>query len=147
MDEQPIAVFERARLPGQWPAVLRLCEHEVEISYLRMGLLRSRESRQRMRYEQIAQVVVSRGGIVGYWELIIESTGGHTMRIYPLRQDVAQEARTAIEERMKLTRSMAAPSSAPSIATQIRELSELRDTGIITEAEFETKKKDLLDRM
>jgi Short C-terminal domain len=42
---------------------------------------------------------------------------------------------------------MAAPSSAPSIATQIRELSELRDTGIITEAEFETKKKDLLDRM
>ena len=148
MEEAPIAVFENVGLPGQWPAVLRLYEHEAEVSQRRMGLLTSRESRQRARYDQIAQVVISKGGL-GYWGLVIESTGGHTMRIHPLRQDVAKEARAAIEARMKRAHSTAAaaPSGASSIAAQIRELSELCDAGIVTEAEFETKKKDLLDRM
>lgn len=36
---------------------------------------------------------------------------------------------------------------APSIAEQIRELGSLRDEGLITEEEFEEKKRELLDRM
>ena len=87
---------------------------------------------------------------MGYWALIIESTGGHTIRIESLRKDVAEEARAAIEERMNQTRTTAAaPGSAStsSIATQIRDLSQLRDDGLITEAEFDAKKRDLLDRM
>jgi hypothetical protein len=37
--------------------------------------------------------------------------------------------------------------NAPTLATRLRELSEARDAGLITEEEFEAKKKDLLDRM
>jgi hypothetical protein len=33
------------------------------------------------------------------------------------------------------------------IPEQIRKLGELRDAGVLTEEEFEAKKKDLLDRM
>jgi membrane protein YdbS with pleckstrin-like domain len=39
------------------------------------------------------------------------------------------------------------PSAPPSVAEQIRELAELRDQGLITAAEFEAKKAELLDRM
>lgn len=38
-------------------------------------------------------------------------------------------------------------SSAPSIPEQIQQLDELRKQGVVTEAEFETKKRELLDRM
>ena len=46
----------------------------------------------------------------------------------------------------------AAPAAAPSrsdvnVPDQLRELAELRDRGIITPAEFETKKAQLLERM
>jgi hypothetical protein len=34
-----------------------------------------------------------------------------------------------------------------SLAAQIRELAELKEAGIISEAEFESKKTQLLDRM
>jgi uncharacterized membrane protein YdbT with pleckstrin-like domain len=36
---------------------------------------------------------------------------------------------------------------APSIADQINDLAELRDRGLITEAEFEAKRRELLERM
>ncbi len=39
------------------------------------------------------------------------------------------------------------PEPTPDIANQIRELAELKDQGILTEEEFNTKKQDLLDRL
>jgi Short C-terminal domain len=65
------------------------------------------------------------------------------------RED-AESARALNQERADLAMSSSAGAvSAPvsDIPAQIRELARLRAEGIITEAEFETKKKDLLDRL
>ena len=50
---------------------------------------------------------------------------------------------------MSGTAPVAAPSSRAdaTVPDQLRELAELRDHGIITPAEFETKKAQLLERM
>jgi hypothetical protein len=45
------------------------------------------------------------------------------------------------------TTSEGASTSAPSLAVQIHELAELKEAGIISEAEFESKKTELLNRM
>jgi hypothetical protein len=41
----------------------------------------------------------------------------------------------------------AAPSAAPDIMGQLRQLGELRDAGVLTTEEFELKKADLLSRL
>ncbi|HEX9683097.1 MAG TPA: PH domain-containing protein [Acidimicrobiales bacterium] len=98
--------------------------------------------------------------ILGAGDLLIESAGqsgqqrfadithpsGVQNEIY--RQIEANETRTA--ERVASAHRSAVPrrdGDATSIPEQIRELSELRDQGIISAEEFETKKRDLLDRM
>jgi hypothetical protein len=142
MEETPVAVFRTASL-GPVEAV-RLYEHEVEVA--RAGILR--RSTQRVRYEQIAQVAVNRGLLST--TLTIESTGGDTMSVEGMSRITAEEARAAIQERVEIARVTARgteSTGAPPIATQIRELAELKKAGIITEEEFQTKKRDLLERM
>jgi hypothetical protein len=41
----------------------------------------------------------------------------------------------------------AAPAAPPSVPEQLQQLADLRDRGVITTAEFETKKAQLLERM
>lgn len=43
--------------------------------------------------------------------------------------------------------SASAQATAPSVAKQIKQLAELRDTGVLTEEEFAAKKAELLARM
>jgi len=42
---------------------------------------------------------------------------------------------------------VASPADEGDVPSQIRRLAELRDQGILTEEEFDSKKHDLLDRM
>jgi hypothetical protein len=136
VDETPIAFFKAGT------AALRIYDQEVEVAHA--GLIRV--TRQRIRYDQIAQVLIKSGMM--YSTLIIESTGGHTLQVGNMYPGKAQEARAAIQERMNLTAS-SAPTSVPGadIPAQIRALAELKEAGILTEAKFEAKKQDLLDRM
>jgi hypothetical protein len=148
MEETPFEVFET---PWFGPkSELRLYEHEVEVTHSRKKVWKGRVTGQRLRYEQIAQVVISDVPLGPYKILVIESTGGHTMRINPLSQDAANKACAAIQERMNLVRERGVAetsSSTPTVAAQIQELANLHDTGILTEEEFQTKKRDLLDRL
>ena len=62
----------------------------------------------------------------------------------------AEEARIVIQE--QVNRAASSSGASPSSPTHdvpalIRNLAELKEAGIISEAEFEAKKKDLLDRM
>ena len=144
MEETPIAVFRPA--PPAPPTVLRLYEQEIEASH--GGLVSV--TRQRVRYDQIAQVLVKRGLL--YTTLVIESTGGHTLEVTGMTTRGAQAAREAIQERMRTTASLGSTTTpnareTSSIGTVLRELAELKEAGIITEAEFEAKKRDLLDRL
>ena len=117
------------------PAAVRLYEHKVEVSH--GGL--ARVARQRVRYDQITQVLIRRG--ILFATLLIESTGGHTVRVESMLESEAQEARDMMQQRM---RTAVSASSTPanhggtaSVVAQLRELAELKEAGIITEAEFE----------
>ena len=142
-------IFSSSRLMKLFfPHVLLVHEDEVEV--IQPGLFK--ENKQRTRYEQIAQVVVRQG--LFFATLVIESTGGHTMLVESMWKQPAEEARSVIQERMHIASAArtfpSASESMPiqeSIPLQIRALAELKDAGIVTEAEFEAKKKDLLDRM
>jgi hypothetical protein len=141
MEEKPIAVFGTGLLGP--PVVARL--YQDEIAVVHGGRIRTE---QRIRYEQIAQVVVRKG--LQRSSLIIERTGGHALRVDGLGHITAEQAREGIQIRVQDARrsgTSASSASAPSIAAQIRELAELKEAGLITEEEFQTKKRNLLDRM
>jgi uncharacterized membrane protein YdbT with pleckstrin-like domain len=94
--------------------------------------------------------------IIGAGDLIIESAGTDgTTRFTNVRHPdgVQQEIYRQMEayENRTVNVSQAAPEPmpvpAPDVAGQIAKLADLRDRGAITEAEFETKKAELLERM
>jgi Short C-terminal domain len=131
---------------GGWN-VLYLFGHEVELR--NMGVTGSNV--QSIRYDQITQVAVKRGGMAA---LIIESRGGGTLTLKRATHSTAEEARRIIQERVNAALDASPPrhaereGSAPAdIPDQILKLSKLRDSGAITVEDFEAKKKDLLDRM
>jgi hypothetical protein len=145
VDESPIAIFRSAIYPLKVPAAVRVYEDAVEVTQLGLG----GRNTQRMLYQHIAQVTVRQS--LYRTTLMIEGSRGDTMLVENMTRKDAESARDLIRERTDLARSSSSvgAASAPvsDIPAQIRELARLREEGIITEAEFETKKKDLLDRL
>jgi hypothetical protein len=84
-----------------------------------------------------------------YTSLIIESTGGHTLDVERMDYEAAEKASDAIRQRMALVASSAGSPASPAtdIFAQLQSLADLREADIITQAEFEAKKKELLDRL
>lgn len=98
--------------------------------------------------------------IIGAGDLSIESAGRDGQSIFSdVRHPdgVQQEIYRQMEGNARKRASWAAPQAAaaapaapaagPSIPEQIEQLAELRDKGVISVEEFESKKADLLDRM
>jgi hypothetical protein len=138
-DETPIMTAQ-----GGWNTLL-LFEHGVELRS--MGLTGS--NIQRIRYDQITQVALGRG--VGS-ALTIESRGRNTLTLKRATHSTAEEARRIIEERVNAALDASrggVPERGGSadIPDQILKLSKLRDSGAITEGEYEAKKRELLERM
>lgn len=143
VDEEPIAVFKSA-LTLKVPAALRVYQDAVEVTQIGIG----GRNTQRIRYHQLAQVIVRKSLLRA--TLVIESSRGHSMLVESMSKQDAESARDIIRERAELAiSSSTGASSAPplDIPAQIRELARLREERIITEGEFNTKKKDLLDRL
>jgi hypothetical protein len=96
-------------------------------------------------------------------KLFVETSDGRSMEIGDLNPEKAESARALIEQRIAVYRDegvveqpavphqpaneSASPPRAADIPGQIRQLSELRDAGILSEDEFQAKKAELLDRM
>ena len=76
------------------PGAVRLYEQEVEVIY--PGL--TSERTQRIPYGQIAQILLRKGLV--FATLVIESTGGHTLRVEAMPKNTAAQAQAAIQERM-----------------------------------------------
>ncbi len=90
--------------------------------------------------------------LIGAGDLLIESAGetGQSRFSNVRKPEAIQNEIHHQIDRQKSHRSGqggAPPASPPSIATQIEELAALRDKGLISDEEFETKRKQLLDRM
>lgn len=131
-----------ARMGTGIPTRILVYPDEVEVRTLRPP----RRTTQRVRYDQMAQVFVVRR--IVFADLVIETRGGGTLTLAGMTKANAEEARTLIQERLDTPEPPdTALSAPPDIPEQIRKLAELRDAGVLNEDEFETKKKDLLDRM
>jgi hypothetical protein len=137
MSETPIFIVKGGT------SSLYIFEHGVEVRS--MGLFMS--NAYEIRYDQIAQISIKRGLRT---TLAIESRGGQITSVKTPYFWQADKGREIMQERMNRaldTTSEGATSSTQSLAAQIRELAELKEAGIISEAEFESKKTQLLDRM
>jgi hypothetical protein len=55
--------------------------------------------------------------------------------------------RRRVEDYITRRSAPASVTAAPDIPSQLKQLADLRDAGVLTDAEFDSKKKDLLDRM
>jgi membrane protein YdbS with pleckstrin-like domain len=87
--------------------------------------------------------------IIGAGNVILESAGRRSQEVFP---DLPNPAyiHNVIFRQMQANRQASvagASSSADSIPSQIEQLDQLRRRGLITDAEFEAKKVELLDRL
>jgi uncharacterized membrane protein YdbT with pleckstrin-like domain len=90
--------------------------------------------------------------IVGAGDLVIQSASEYGRNVFANVRDPEAVQRTIYEqgernkERMFRGRhaGSAAPASAPAISTELERLADLRDRGVLTEAEFQNQKKRIL---
>jgi hypothetical protein len=126
-----------------YPTSLAVFEDAVENIAVR-GIIATNV--QRVRYDQMARVFV-RHGIISA-DLVVETRGGATLEVRGASKREAEHASTVIRERIASGQARGAEDPAPlDVPGQIRKLAELRDSGAITEAEFQAKKAELLGRM
>lgn len=96
--------------------------------------------------------------LLGLGNLVIESASTGGSQVFKVVQDPSEiQRQISIQMERKVNRSSDALSTilsaavdtpaAPTLTDQVNELAVLRDQGHLTEAEFEAKKQELLDRM
>jgi hypothetical protein len=141
MSEKPLMELEESRMFGLWPRQLLIFENRVETR----GTELLRETIEPLGYDQIDRVTVSSG--VWFDNLLVGSRGSKPILMRGLNADTAERAKTLIEERVaRAGASSPHPqkfSTARDTADLVRKLAELRDAGVLTEEEFEAKKRAL----
>jgi uncharacterized membrane protein YdbT with pleckstrin-like domain len=126
-----------------------IAKHGVEIPMARISNINFRQG------------IVDR--LVGAGSLEIESAGhdgesrfSHVRHPDGVQQEIYRQIESNARRQATWSRDGTEPSDAPtaasptnsgSIPDQLKQLAELRDSGVITAAEFETKKAQLLERM
>lgn len=88
--------------------------------------------------------------VVGAGDLMVESAGEHGQQRFtdiPHPESVQQEIYHQVDAGRRVGGAGAAPGRMPTIPEQIEQLADLRDRGIVTDDEFQRKKRELLDRM
>jgi hypothetical protein len=141
MPVEPLLILRENRFSytseSRQPMSLRVFEDRVECTKPR---LIARGSTDTIRYEQIAQVIVHQGLV---WSaLAIETNGGGGFRIGGLKKHLAEEAKAAIDAHVAQVQASTTPPA--SLAEQLVQLTSLRDSGALSEAEFGAAKKRLI---
>lgn len=136
MADTPLFELEESWVFGMlWPKRLLIFEDRIESRS--MELLR--ETIETTPYRDIKTVAVSGGG----WSAnLLIKRSGKPILIRGIEEPAAMYAKTLIEERMSQPAdnlSKISPDTAK--ADLIRKLAELRDAGVLTSEEFETKKR------
>lgn len=92
--------------------------------------------------------------IIGAGDLVIESAGETGQSVFDdvrhpdgVQQEIYRRMEADAKRRAAWHGVREEFASGPSIPEQIRQLADLRDRGVVTEAEFEAKKSQLLERM
>ena len=139
--EAPLAVLRGSRLVTREWSPNRILLFEDRIEEHDLGFLK--KTVQSLRYGQVARVALSRGML--FTELRIESTGGQEIAVQGLRNARAVEAKRLIEERVTRAVRPDAAGAPTGPEERLRALTRLRDDGVLTEADFERKKREILE--
>ena len=134
----PLMELEESLVFGMFPTRLLIFEDRIEVR----GFELLREKVETRGYDRVERVVVSGEGWLA--NLVISEKGGRPILIRGVDRGDADRAVALIEERV--TRA-GDPTQAP-LATDeeglIRNLTELRDAGVLSEEEFETKRRGVM---
>jgi hypothetical protein len=112
-------------------------------------LITGRRTQMFLPYDRIAQVNVMRQMFTSDIEIVNKGGSGNIL-IKALNKDEAEHASQLINKLIRETslsanKTISEPSA--DIPSQIKKLAELKESGIISETEFENKKMELLARM
>ena len=142
MGGTPLMELEEAPYFGIWPRRLAIFEDRVEVRDFEL----LREKTESKEYGWVDRVVVSGKG--WFSSLLLTGREGEPVLIRGVRKDAAERAKALIEERMPRANGqlMRSPEAAPDTERLVRALTELRDVGVLSEEEFETKRKELMDK-
>ena len=135
---------------GFFPGVLFLTDKRVFFNYSALGTFSS----DSISLDEIRSVNYYGNGLTGSHIQIhglIKSYDFLVTYKKNITQLIAQEFETAVNnykaQQAALNSSTPSNTPQPDIADQIKKLAQLRDEGILTEEEFQSKKTDLLSRM
>jgi hypothetical protein len=134
--------LEESFIYGLWPKRLLIFEDRIETRNFEL----LRETTESRKYGWIDHVTVSGGR--WFANLLIRSHWGRPVLMRGLDRDTAERAKALIEERV--ARGEARPpqprklSATSGIAELVRKLSELRDAGVLSQKEFEIKKRAVM---
>ena len=138
VSEPPLMEIEESLIYGLWPKRLRIFEDRIETQ----EFVLLRETSESREYGWIDRVMVSGAGM--FANLLIRGRWERPILMRGLDKDAAERAKVLIEERA--ARAGGDPthrrrsSVSPGAARLIRKLGELRDAGVLTQEEFETKR-------
>ncbi len=127
-------------LTNTWKQEIQISENEVYGEVLRVG----KRVKMHLPYESIAQVNITRGVLTADIEIINKGGAGNLL-IKAVNKKEADKAKELIDERIIIARNESKSQVAISPTDEIKKLAELRDQGIVTDEEFEIKKKSFLE--
>ena len=136
----PLMELEEAPYFGIWPRRLLIFEDRLEVRDFEL----MREHIESKRYGWVDRVVVSGKG--WFSSLLLAGRESDPVLIRGVRKDAAERAKALIEERMPRAndQTVRSPQAGSDPRRLMQALTELRDSGVLSEEEFETKRKDMM---
>lgn len=117
-----------------WKQELVITESGVFGETLKVG----KRVKMSLRFDRIAQVNIVRGIFKANIE-VVNKGGADNLIIRAVKKQEAEKAKGIIESMMKKTGTLPG-----SVADELRKLADLKQQGILTDAEFQTEKQKLI---
>ncbi len=137
----PLMELEESYVFGMFPTRLLIFEDRIEVRDFEL----LRERTESKGYDRVDRVVVSGEGWLA--NLVIAEKGRRPILIRGVNRGDAERAGALIEERVAWANDNPMQASSPTtieVESLNRSLTELRDAGILSEEEFETKRRVML---
>lgn len=133
----PLMELEESYVFGMFPTRLLIFEDRIEVRDFEL----LRERIESKGYDRVDRVVVSGEGWLA--SLVISEKGRQPILIRGVNKGEAERAGALIEARVARANDDHTQSSSKTIdeESQIQSLAELRDAGVLSEEEFETKRR------
>lgn len=139
----PLVELEEPWVFGMWPKRLLVFEDRIEVRDFEL----LREKSLSIEYGRVDRAGVS--GSDWFASLLVTVRGDEPVLIRGLNGDAAERARALIEARTARPNDrhpQPPPLSSPDTESLVRALVELRDAGVLSEAEFEAKRAEVTTR-